>query len=779
MSIQDPVDPSADPAAKPSWPRIPHYRVLRRLGVGGMGEVYEAQQQQPRRTVALKVVRAGMSTPSLLRRFAYEAEVLARLQHPGIAQVYESGSADGGHGLQPFFAMELVRGAAGQPAPTLTEYAQAQKLSTRQRLELLAKTADAVHYAHQKGIIHRDLKPSNILVDERGQAKVLDFGVARVTDGDAQTMTLQTNAGQIVGTLAYMSPEQASGDPMQIDTRSDVYGLGAVAYELLAGRPPLELKGSALHEAVRVIREEEPARLSSLARGLRGDVETIVAKALAKEKQRRYASAAELAADIRRFLADEPIAARPPSVRYQLGKFARRNKTGVVAALAVLVALAGGLVASSIGFMQARRQRDDAISAKNREHAQWQRAEDNLKTATQQRARAESSRDSAEAASKFMQEMLTAADPMHHKGKDVLVRDVLDEAAKKIANGELEGQAQLEAVARNSLGTAYEGLGMYKEAEEQFRKAVEVCRRASVQEASSEVSLALATALCNLGVLLHDEFRLIEAEQVDQEALALRRKLLGPDDVDIATSLGNLANVLGQKGELDRSASMQQEALEMYRRLFGEVHAQTAGSLNNLGIVLHAKKDLDGAERMFRDSLRILFQLYGQEHAQIAMTLDNLADVLDDEGQFDDAQETVEQAIAIRRKLLGNSHADLAQSLVTLAKVLAHTKDRIGAAKGYREALAIRRVAYGDEDERTLWTAYALAEQLVRAGECAAAEPLILEVRGWRERHAGEAAPSLPTKQEITKALISFYALWGKPEKAQQWSERLLSEGNE
>src|SRR5215831_8724338 len=287
-------------------PSVGRYRILQLVGEGGMGVVYEAEQEHPRRIVALKVMKPGIAGPEQVRRFEHESRVLGRLQHPGIAQIYEAGTADAGFGPQHYFAMEFIRGQS------LREYAQALHLNVRQRLELMIKICDAVHHAHQRGVIHRDLKPGNILVDASGQPKILDFGVARSTDSDAHA-TRQTDLGHLVGTLAYMSPEQVLGDPLELDTRSDVYALGVILYELLAGRLPYTVSRN-LPEAVQTIREEEPAPLSSIVRNYRGDIETIVAKALEKDKARRYASAAGLAADIRRYLTDEPIVARPPSV---------------------------------------------------------------------------------------------------------------------------------------------------------------------------------------------------------------------------------------------------------------------------------------------------------------------------------------------------------------------------------------------------------------------------------------------------------------------------------
>jgi tetratricopeptide (TPR) repeat protein/predicted Ser/Thr protein kinase len=339
------------PPASP-LPVIARYRVARLLGEGGMGTVYEAEQDNPRRTVALKVLRPGLASESLLKRFAQEAQILGRLHHPGIAQVYDAGVAAGG---QPYFAMELI---AGVP---LDRYAREQGLDALGRLELVARVCDAVQHAHERGVIHRDLKPSNILVDEAGQPKVLDFGVARATDADLLTSVDRTRTGQVIGTLNYMSPEQVAADP-RLDRRSDVYTLGVILFELLAGRRPYPLEHLALPEAARVIRDEECVRLGSLDTRCRGDIETIAAKALEKDRDRRYPSAAELAADIRRHLRNEPIRARPPSALYQLAKFARRHKALVTTSGAFLaVVLVGGAVTAWQAVQLARAERDQAV----------------------------------------------------------------------------------------------------------------------------------------------------------------------------------------------------------------------------------------------------------------------------------------------------------------------------------------------------------------------------------------------------------------------------------
>ena len=340
-------------------PAIGRYTIVRLLGQGGMGAVYEAVQDAPKRTVALKVIRPGLMNHKMLRRFMFEAEVLGKLQHPGIAAIYEAGTAETAAGVRPYIAMEYV---AGQ---RLGKYVDSNKLSLKSRLELLAALADAVHYAHTKGVIHRDLKPGNILVlppaakDGAPVPKILDFGLARSTDEETGA-SLRTETGAVLGTLNYMAPEQAQGTPDGVDTRADVYALGVIAYEVLTGQLPLKLNPTALYDALRVIREDEPTHLSVHDRSLRGDVEVIVAKAMEKDKERRYESAGAFAADIRRHLRDEPITARPASAMYQVRKFAKRHKTLVGGVAVVIVALSLGVAIASWQAVRATRAEKNA-----------------------------------------------------------------------------------------------------------------------------------------------------------------------------------------------------------------------------------------------------------------------------------------------------------------------------------------------------------------------------------------------------------------------------------
>ncbi len=348
-----------EPLGLGSPAKVGPYTIVGPLGAGAMGEVYLAEQETPRRRVALKLLRPGPAALGLAKRFHHEAEVLARLHHPGIAQIYDTGVAEG----RPYIAMELVEGQ------NLTDHVREQGVGVVDRLWLFVRICDAVQHAHQKGVVHRDLKPSNILVEGEGKAarpRILDFGVARVTGDDMRLTTMRTSAGEILGTLAYMSPEQVSGDPDRVDTRSDVYALGVILYELLSGRLPHDVSGRVIPEAARVIREEEPSSLAKFVPEHRGDLETIVAKALEKEPRRRYASAAEMAADVRRFLAHEPISARPASAYYQLSRFARRHRAIFVGASLAVLALLLGLAGTAWKWREANRAREDEADARAR-----------------------------------------------------------------------------------------------------------------------------------------------------------------------------------------------------------------------------------------------------------------------------------------------------------------------------------------------------------------------------------------------------------------------------
>ena len=432
---------------------IGRYRVTGRIGTGGMGVVYEGAQESPNRPVAIKLIRPEMISERMLSRFRNEAEILGRLEHPGIARIYEAGTAPAdasGGPDRPFFAMELVRGT-----PLLDH---ARGLTTRDRLRLFADICDAVHHAHQKGVIHRDLKPANILVDEEGQVKILDFGVARATDGDIQCVTVHTDVGQLLGTVPYMSPEQVLGDVSRLDTRSDVYSLGVVLFELLTGALPYDVRERSVPEAARIIRDEESTRLSTIMPHLRGDLEWIVAKAIEKDVDRRYDSASALAADVRRHLADEPVLAGPPSAAYRLRKLVRRNKVGAAWAAVATLLLAVGLPATITLTIRSLRAEQAASSASE----SWRRESDR-------------SRLSAD----FLVSVLSNAVP----GDAAIIRQtLLDDASERI-EGLFGDDPSDEADVRRMLGDIYSQTGDYVSAYEQLLLAYELIKANAAQDA--------------------------------------------------------------------------------------------------------------------------------------------------------------------------------------------------------------------------------------------------------------------------------------------------------
>ncbi len=541
-----------EPTGAADWlpSSIGHYRILRLLGEGGMGAVYEAEQEHPHRVVALKVIRPGLANRGMLRRFEQESEVLGRLQHPGIAQIYEAGTEDTGLGRQPYFAMECIRGRS------LREYSDNHRLDARQQLELMVKICDAVQHAHQRGLIHRDLKPSNILVDETGQPKILDFGIARVIDSDMST-SLKTDQGQLLGTPAYMSPEQLLGDPRELDTRSDIYALGVIAYELLAGRLPDGLTGKPL-EAIRFVREETLPPLSSVNRIFRGDVETIVSKALEKDKSRRYSSAADFGADIVRCLRDEPLAARPPSVSYQLQKFARRHSAIVAGVAAVFLVLLCGIAATTWQAARATqasqadlRDRVRAEAAERAANEERDRAVTAERNATEERnatIAAKRNADTAAATTKavndFLQDDLLAqagasaqAAPGAKSDPDLKVRTALDRAASRIET-KFKDQPLVEASIRQTIGVAYQDLGLYPETQVQFARALELRRRALGEENPDTLF-----SMNRLAWLYANQGKYAEAEPLFTKALEVQRRLLGEDNpatLDTMQGLGFL-----------------------------------------------------------------------------------------------------------------------------------------------------------------------------------------------------------------------------------------------
>jgi len=508
------VDPGAGGSLPPGVPdRIGHYAIKGVIASGGMGTVYEAVQDKPHRTVAVKIIKQGIASPSALRRFEYESHLLANLRHPGIAQVYEAGTHKVNGAALPFFAMEYI-----PEARRITEFAAHAKLSSRARLELSGKVCDAVHHGHQKGIIHRDLKPGNILVDSTGQPKIIDFGVARSTDSDVALTTIQTEVGQLIGTLQYMSPEQCAGDPNDIDTRSDVYALGVVLYELLCETHPYSVLRVSVLEAARIIRDQQPFRPSSINRTLRGDVETIVLKALEKDRSQRYQSAAELAGDIRRYFVGAAISARPPSMGYQLRVLVRRNKPFFGAIAALFVVLVGATAISTSLYLradrarlEATRQRDRAVEAEQHALLAQQAEREQRQLADANATRAQTAAETASQVRDFMIELFYVSDPTEARGNTITAREILDKGADRI-KAELTEQPEVQASLMDAIGQVYAGLGLYDNAQALLEGALHTRRERLPADRGP-----IAESLNNLGALLSARGNFDQAEQALRE----------------------------------------------------------------------------------------------------------------------------------------------------------------------------------------------------------------------------------------------------------------------
>ena len=706
-------------------PRIGHYRILRLLGEGGMGTVYEAEQDLPRRIVALKLIRAGYAGAEVLRRFENEAQALGRLQHPGIAQIFEAGRA----GNQPYFAMELVHGE------TLLAYCAHHKLSTRQRLELVARICDAVQHAHQRGLIHRDLKPANIMVEESGQPKVLDFGVARLTDSDVHA-TRETNVGQLVGTLAYMSPEQVLGEPEELDTRSDVYALGVILYELLAGKGPYVL-GRNLPAVVRTIREEEPTMLSSLNRTYRGDVETIVGKSLEKDKTRRYSSAAELAADIRHYLGDEPITARPPSTTYQLQKFARRNKALVIGVAAVFAVLVAGVIASTWQAVKARR-----------------------------------AEASAQAVNDFLQNDLLAqasaanqAGPDAKPDPDLKVRTALDRAAARIG-GKFAGHPDVEASIRDTMGQTYTDLGLYPEAQKQFDQALDLERRALGEK--NPHTLKTMSRLARVDEL---QGKYPEADALLTQAIAMQRRVLGPEHPDTLYSLVNLLTVYGREGK-PVPETLGSETLAIERRVLGPENPATLAFMNNLANGYQSDGKLEQAEELHSEALEIQRRVLGPEHPDTLKSMGNLANVYEDQGKYRQAEALYSQTLEIQRRVLGPEHPATLGTMDNLASAYADEGKYAQAEALRNQTLEIQRRVLGPKHPATLGSMDNLAGDYADEGKYAQAEALFSRTLEMMRSTLGPAhAITVLTLADFA----SVYQREGKYDLAEKYAAQALT----
>ncbi len=769
--------------------RIGAYQILDVIGEGGFGVVYSAEQREPvRRRVALKVLKAGMDTAEVIARFEGERQVLAMMDHPNIAKILDAGVTREG---RPFFAMEYVQ---GRP---ITEFCDGARVPTRERLRLMAETCRAVQHAHQRGIIHRDLKPSNILVcevDKKAVPKVIDFGIAKATTQQLGGATVYTQAGRMMGTPEYMSPEQTGMGGLDIDTRTDVYSLGVVLYELLTGMLPFEssdLRSAGYLDIQRIIREVDPpvpsVRLSrigsgvtmleggaggmapaervsrardtdfaSLRREIRGELDWITMRALEKDRTRRYESASALAADIERYLSNEPVQASPPSATYRARKFVRRHRVGVAFALTTGAMLTFGVVRTVLYARHEAQQRRE-IEAREKD----------LLQVTQFQTAMLGGIDPEEAGQKLMARLRRdMAKPGENAGAGEAVEaslrgvsstdvalDFIDQTILAPATGAIDAQfaeqPTIDATLRQSLAETYARLGLVEKALPLLQRTLQIREKELGPNHPDTI-----TAVGNVGYIMQALGRLEEAGPYFEAAVERMEKLRGASHPDLAPHLNNLAMLRVDQGRPRDGQPLYERAIAIQTLAKGTDDPDTLLYENNLGGALEAAGDNAGAEIHYRRSLEGTLRTLGPDSLDALTGMNNLAGVLESQGKRVEAEEMYRRSLEGRKKLLGSGHPSTLLAVNNLGYLLTRT-DRAGEAETLlAEGLRASTESLGEAHPRTLTLHHNHAEAVRRAGRPAEAEKEFRTTLGARTSVLGEAHPdTLSTRMSLALAV--------------------------
>jgi serine/threonine-protein kinase len=696
------------------------YRILERIGEGGMGAVYLAERDdgQFRHTVAVKLLRRGLDTEQILARFRAERQILATLDHPRIVRLLDGGISDNG---RPYFVMEYIE--TGMP---IDSYCEERALGLRDRLHLFRQVCDAVQYAHQRLIVHRDLKPANLLVSPDGQVKLLDFGIAKLLAPELADVTLlaPTRPEARLLTPEYASPEQIRGEPLTV--ASDVYALGVILYELLTGRRPYPARIDTPAELAEAICDRDPEKPSTAvsrgggvstentteavadardsqsapanpqegrARLLRGDLDNIVLKALRKEAGERYRSVESLDADVERHLERRPVLARPQTVSYRIRRFVQRNTGGVVATAAVAVSLIAGLAGTAWQARVANEQRD--------------------------RARLEAQR--SERVTDVMVDLFDLSDPVRNADADTLsVRDFAEMAARQIT-GDLAEQPALLGKMQTAIGRVNINLGQQPEAVELLESALEAQR-----ELYSAPHLDTATTLHWLSRAREQLGDLGDAETFSREALAIRRELLGPAHPGVAEIENRLGHILAGQGRLEEAETHFNESLTIRRTALGPQHQQTAESLGSLAVLLYERGDYEGAEGYLRDAIRIKEEVLGSRHSRVAHEYNNLGAVLYAKQDYAGSLEAHRRTLSIEGEILGDEHPLVAFSYAHIGNIQHLLGDTEAAVINLERSLAIREGALGADHRVVAFSLKQLGSTLTTRGEYERAEELLL-----------------------------------------------------